>query len=66
MDLEMIHHEERTNREQNKKGHTFGTFNIVPSSRKGKSSRGPSSLPQSIVQIAFSSLLVVRSSRHVS
>nr|XP_009762914.1 PREDICTED: uncharacterized protein LOC104214889 [Nicotiana sylvestris] len=64
MDLERIHQEERANREQNKKSHTFGTFILVPSPCKGQSSRGPSGSPQSRVQTTFSSPLVPYSSVH--
>ncbi|XP_009793299.1 uncharacterized protein [Nicotiana sylvestris] len=64
MDLERIHQDERANREQNKKARTFGTFNAVPSSGKGQSSRGPSGSPQSRVQIAFSRPPMAYSSGH--
>nr|XP_033512347.1 uncharacterized protein LOC117277036 [Nicotiana tomentosiformis] len=55
MDLERIHQEERTNREQNKKAHTFGPFSVVPNSGKGESNRGLSGPPQPRMQTTFSS-----------
>ncbi|XP_033509135.1 uncharacterized protein [Nicotiana tomentosiformis] len=64
MDLERIHQEEKVNREQNKKARTFGTFGAVPSSRKGQDSRGPSGLPQSIIQTDFSGRPMAHSSGH--
>nr|XP_033515954.1 uncharacterized protein LOC117280356 [Nicotiana tomentosiformis] len=54
MDLERIHHDERANREQNKKAQNFGTFSAVPSSGKGQNNRGSSSPPQSRMQTTFS------------
>ncbi|XP_033515760.1 uncharacterized protein [Nicotiana tomentosiformis] len=45
MDFERIQQEEKVNREQNKKAHTFGTFSAVPSLGEGQNSGGPSRPP---------------------
>ncbi|OIT38456.1 hypothetical protein A4A49_52120 [Nicotiana attenuata] len=54
--FEKIHHEERTNKEQNKKARTFDTFSAVPSSGKGQSNRGLFGPLQPGMETSFSSI----------